>query len=106
MPGLTDPVAVSRIDTFSTSMIGNASSRFRSTEVVEPLIDHGDRVAQVLLAVLAAREIREIGGGARVCGRGVVLVETRRTESERGIHRHQCMKSRRYSHIPARNAAS
>ena len=53
-----------------------------SCELVEPVVDHPDRVAEVLLAVLAACEVREVGGDARVVERTVVLVESDTLESE------------------------
>ncbi len=58
-------------------------------QVVEAVVDHADRVAQVFLAGCATGQVGEVGGDARAVSGLVVLVEgdARDAESE-GVGRH------------------
>jgi hypothetical protein len=55
---------------------------------VEAVVDHPQRIAQVFLAALAAREIGEIGGDARVLRGSVVLVERNTLDGECQVFGH------------------
>ena len=42
---------------------------------IEAVINHLQSVAQILLAAIASRQIRKVGGGARVVGGTIIFVE-------------------------------
>jgi len=49
---------------------------------IEPVIDHHQRVAQILLAAFPTRKIGEVGGNTRVVGRTIILVEGQAADRE------------------------
>ena len=57
-------------------------------EIVEPAVDHGQRVAEVLLTVLASSQIGEVGGGSGTVRRRIIFVEAGGGGAERELVRH------------------
>jgi len=57
-------------------------------QVVEPLVDHPQRVAQVFLAAFAPGQVGEVGGDARVVRGTIVFIKRKALDAEGEIVAH------------------